>query len=110
MRKIIFFLIISLFIFSTNSFGQNNKYTDAWGYNNHKEYDKAKEAIDAASRHEATMNEPKTWLLRGKIYESLAKDPNPAYKNLSSDPAGEAAFSFQKSMELDIKKKYSEDH
>ena len=92
-------------LIATGAFAQSSKVTSAWNYQRYKELDKAQKSIDDAAKHESTMNEAKTWHYRGKIYSDIAKSTEPEYKNLSPDPLWEAAISFQKVLELDIKKK-----
>ncbi len=105
MRKILstilFISVISL------SFGQKTKVQTAWNYLKYDELDKAREAIDEASKNESSMNMDKTWYYRGLIYQNLYKHAK--YGNLVSNPLQEALISFDKSLELDPKSDNLED-
>lgn len=74
-------------------------------YNLEKKTDyllKAKEAIDAAAKHEVTSIQAKTWLTRGIIYQTLFVHPD--LGNGPDDFAKEALVSFEKSLTIDDKK------
>lgn len=88
---------------------QSNKRTSAYMYNSNGLLDKAKEAIDEASKHEKTINDPKTWLYRGIIYYNIAVSQLPAYKELDPNAAMKSYEALLKSKELDVKGKYEKD-
>lgn len=66
----------------------------------------AKEAIDLASGHEKTGIDPKTWYYRGLIYTALAQLNDAQY---SKDAWSQTLQSYNKTMELDTKGKYTTD-
>jgi tetratricopeptide (TPR) repeat protein len=108
MKRIAFFLSF-LMLLGTLASAQSNKRTSAYMYNNNGLLDKAKEAIDEATVHEKTMNDPKTWLYRGMIYYNIAVSQLPAYQDLDPNAAMVAYEAFLKSKELDVKEKYDDD-
>jgi hypothetical protein len=64
---------------------QANQVQNAGNYLRNKEFDKAKIAADAASVHETTINNPKLWMYRGKIYQEIYFAKEPAIKNLDAE-------------------------
>ncbi|POY34843.1 hypothetical protein C3K47_17980 [Solitalea longa] len=68
--------------------------------------DQAKASIDKAALHPKTGIQPKTYLLKGKIYGAIALDT--AKKNLDYDPTQIAYESLNKAKELDTKKQLDE--
>ena len=50
---------------------QNNQVVNAYNAIRNKEYDKGKIAADAAAVHPNTINSPKMWMYRGKIYQAI---------------------------------------
>ena len=85
--------LIVLFI-STLAFSQANQVQNASNYLRNKEFDKAKIAADAAAVHETTMNNPKLWMYRGKIYQEIYFSKDAAIKNLDSDAEEKALESY----------------
>ena len=61
----------------------------------------AQQIIDAAIKHEKTIDKVKTWYYRGLIYESIYNSEDPAIKGLSDNSFEEAAKAFLKVQELD---------
>jgi thioredoxin-like negative regulator of GroEL len=92
-----------ILLFAGISNAQDAKRTSAWNYVREGNLDKAKEAIDQASVHESTVNDPKTWWIRGWVYKDIAKSNDEKYKNLAENPKEEAYNAIMKSMELDEK-------
>lgn len=104
MRK----LILVILCFSlTAVYAQKTKVQTAWNYLKYDELDKAREAIDEASKNEGSMNMDKTWYYRGLIYQNLYKHAK--YSNLVANPLQEALISFNRSLELDPKSDNLED-
>lgn len=89
---------------SSASVAQPAKRTSAYNYLQYGELDNAKEAIDAASTHEKTAPEAKTWLYKGQIYQAIYETQNEKYKSLSGNALEEAYQAFMKCNELDDKK------
>jgi len=100
-----------LAIASTMAFAQPAKRTSAYNYLQYGELDNAKEAIDAASVHEKTAPEAKTWFYRGQIYQAIYEDAQgeaPKFKPLSENSLQEAYLAFTKCNELDDKKAHAD--
>ncbi len=83
---------------------QSAKVTTAWNYMQSHELDKAKEAIEEATKDAKTGIQPKTYLYRGQIYYMIFKDnetSDPVYEKLGYDPLALSLSSFMKGFELD---------
>ncbi len=107
MKKIAILLIILMTAGST--FAQNSKRTSAFNHLRHGKLDKAKDAIDAAAKHENTMNDAKTWFYRGNIYLEIAMTDNEKYKDIDPECIDKALASYLKAQELDTKGKFLAD-
>ena len=70
-KKTITAILIASAAFAT---AQSNQVQNAGNYLRNKEFDKAKASADAASVHETTINNPKLWMYRGKIYQEEQGD------------------------------------
>jgi tetratricopeptide (TPR) repeat protein len=100
--------IIIVCIFLTMGLqAQKSKVQTAWNYYKYDELDKAKEAIDEASKSESSMGMEKTWYYRGLIYHKMYKHAK--YGNLTANPLQEALISYNKALELDPKSENAED-
>jgi len=105
MKRIAILLSLSLLIvFSANA--QKNKRTSAYMYNKNQQYEKAKEAIDEAVKHEKTMNDAKAWMYRGEIYYNIATSEDSAVRALAPDAVDVSYESFAKAKQLDEKNTY----
>ncbi|HOX77784.1 MAG TPA: tetratricopeptide repeat protein [Bacteroidales bacterium] len=89
-------------------FGQTNKRTSAFNYNNYGKLDLAKEAIDEAAQHEKTIMDAKTWFYRGNIYYNIGVSLDSNYRKLDPDPFGVSLKSYLKAKELDVKGEFKE--
>lgn len=107
MKKTIILLSL-LFAFSA-TFAQKGKVTSA---ENLKDAGKIQEALEAINEALDPSNEkavkksipwPKTWEVRGAIYQAIAQSKDPKVKSLSEDPLSEALESYKKALELDTK-------
>lgn len=66
------------------------------------------EAIDpTAENSEKTIDWPRTWEVRGEIYQAIYQSENNEVKNLAEDPLTEAFESYQKALELDEGDKFA---
>ncbi|XOV67408.1 MAG: tetratricopeptide repeat protein [Fluviicola sp.] len=96
--KTIFF--IGLFLLTVgHTFAQPSNVVAAMLSLQEKQLEDAKEKIDAASEHEKTANQAKTWLYRGKIYMAMYSDMNANGKEYglsAQDLLLEAAASYKK--------------
>lgn len=106
MKKVI--LTVTALLVVTVIFGQTNKRTSAYNYNNYGKLDLAKQAIDEAAQNEKTIMDAKTWFYRGNIYYNIAVSLDSNYRKLDPDPFGVALASYQKAKELDTKGEFKE--
>lgn len=91
------------------SMAQNHKVVSAYNYLRKSQLDKAKEAIDEAAKHKKTENDAKTWYYHGNVYLSLHATKEEEFKGIAENPLNTAYESYQKSLELDDKDKFSEE-
>ncbi|MBV5312846.1 MAG: tetratricopeptide repeat protein [Prolixibacteraceae bacterium] len=104
-----------LFIFLlavTSLFAQKGKVNIALSNKEAGKLDKAlaaiEEAIDATNpKTESSINWPRTWEVRGEIYQAVFQSKDENYKKLYADPLAEAFKSYLKAIELDTKNKFS---
>jgi tetratricopeptide (TPR) repeat protein len=73
------------------------------------ELDKAWGLVQQALGNDETKSLPKTWLIKGKILNAIGKSTDPKFVALTDNPAVEAYNSYQKVLELDIKKRFGKD-
>ena len=106
MKRVI--LTVTALLVVTVIFGQTNKRTSAFNYNNYGKLDLAKQAIDEAAQNEKTIMDAKTWFYRGNIYYNIAVSLDSNYRKLDPDPFGVALASYQKAKELDTKGEFKE--
>lgn len=129
--KILLYVLIA---FSTSLNAQQSKVTSAykylkdfWEYKEVESLNKAKEAIDDASKDEKTQGEPKTWLYRAKIYQAayennlrMENEKQPmnvglndrtlvAYQKAQTEDLFQAQASYMKAKELDVKGGYGKE-
>ena len=107
MKKIA--LLLGLILAFYFGYSQNSKVVSAFNYHNSGKLDKAKENIDAASKHEKTMGKAKTWFYMGNIYIDIYRSQDSVYKNLDPDALDKAYKAYTKAMELDEKNVYKVD-
>ncbi|HCY39876.1 MAG TPA: hypothetical protein DHV48_00705 [Prolixibacteraceae bacterium] len=110
MKKVLFQII--LFFAFSGVFAQKGKVTSALNYKDSGKLDKAvttiEEAIDASNpRTESSINWPRTWEVRGEIYQAVFQSKDENYRKLHSDPLAEAFKSYLKAIEVDAKNKFS---
>lgn len=66
------------------------------------------EAVDpTAENSEKTIDWPRTWEVRGEIYQAIYQSKDNEVKRLSEDPLTEALNSYKKALELDQAGKFS---
>lgn len=105
-------LLIAFLFFTSNLFAQKGKVTSALGYKEAGKLDKAlaamEEAVEATNpKTESSINWPRTWEVRGEIYQAVFQSKDESTKKLHADPLAEAFKSYQKAIELDSKSKFS---
>jgi len=104
-------LFVLLFAVSC-AFAQKGKVTSALSYKEAGKLDKAVEAIeetiDASNpKTESSVTWPRTWEVRGEIYQAVFQSKDENYKKLSNDPLTVAFDSYMKAIQLDDKDKFS---
>ena len=108
MKKIALLLGLSILI-SLSSYTQSNKRTSAYMYLQNMELDKAKTAIDEASIHVQTKEDPKTWLYKGEIYYKIAVSPLPVFSDLDKNAPTVAYEALLNAKKYDLKGKYEDE-
>jgi len=96
----------------TCAFAQKGKVTSALSYKEAGKLDKAVEAIeetiDASNpKTEGSVTWPRTWEVRGEIYQAVFQSKDENYKKLSNDPLTVAYDSYMKALQLDDKDRFS---
>jgi tetratricopeptide (TPR) repeat protein len=96
----------------TCAFAQKGKVTSALSYKEAGKLDKAVEAIeetiDASNpKTESSVTWPRTWEVRGEIYQAIFQTKAEDFKKLSNDPLTVAYDSYFKAVQLDDKGKFS---
>ncbi|WP_318348884.1 tetratricopeptide repeat protein [Aquipluma nitroreducens] len=104
-------LFVLLFAVSC-AFAQKGKVTSALSYKESGKLDKAVEAIeetiDASNpKTESSVTWPRTWEVRGEIYQAVFQSKDENYKKLSADPLTVAYDSYMKALQLDDKDRFS---
>jgi Tfp pilus assembly protein PilF len=94
-------LLVSLGLASVAANAQKSNIQSALNFIKFGELDKAKEAIDAASTNESTSSNPKTWYVKGLVYQSI--EENPTFSKLDPNPVQKAYEAYTKAWELDPK-------
>lgn len=102
-------ILFVLVLFSTISQAQKKNIVSSWNYLKYDEIDKAKLAIDEASKNEETAGMAKTWYYKGMIYEKMHKHKNIAFAVLDSTPLVSAYNYYEKSLQIDSKSEYAVD-
>ena len=106
MKKTIILLSL-LFAFSA-TYAQKGKVTSAENLKDAGKIEEAlktiEEAIDPSNeKAEKSIPWPKTWEVRGAIYQAIAQSKDEKVRKLSDDPLTEALNSYKKALELDEK-------
>lgn len=98
MKKIVSAILL---LSSALSFSQSNQIQNAINYLRNKELDKAKASADASSVHESTINNPKAWMYRGKVYQAIYFDTSRVVRAYDSQSAEKSLESYIKCLKLD---------
>lgn len=106
MKKTIFLLALVLTV--SVAFAQKGKVTSAQNYKDTGKLDKALESIKEATdpsndKSDKTLPWPKTWEVRGEIYQAIFQSQDANIKKLADDPLTTALESYKKALELDEK-------
>jgi tetratricopeptide (TPR) repeat protein len=110
MKKVFFVAI--LLLAGTTVFAQKGKVSSAENYKDSGKLDKALEAIEETvdpnnDKAEKTLDWPRTWEVRGEIYQAIFASKDENYKKLSDNPLEEAYKSYMKALSLDDKDRYA---
>ena len=108
MKKLILILCA---VCSINALAQQNNIQTAAkciSYNPMRYTDlvKAKDAIDLAAANDQTINDPKMWYYRGKVYFMVASDSTAKANGLDPDASEKAVISFVNSIKTDTRKNF----
>ena len=109
MKRTIFLLA---FVFMVSGvFAQKGKVTSAQNLKDTGKLDKAVETIETTidpsnPKSSKTIPWPKTWEVRGEIYQAIFQTEDENFKKLSDDPLTVAFDSYKKALELDEKNKF----
>lgn len=107
MKKIA--LALAILMVSTAVIAQKSAIQSAYNYQRNGKLDKAQEYIDKAVANEKTIADPKAWYYRGNVYIDIYNSPLEAFQGLSDDALNVAYNSYNKAIELDEKKSYTDD-
>jgi len=104
MKKTI--LLLALVFVVSATFAQKGKVTSAQTFKDTGKLDKALEAINEAidpsnEKAEKSIPWPKTWEVRGEIFQAIYQSQDANFKALSQDPLNEALNCYKKALELD---------
>lgn len=106
MKKTI--ILLAMVLAYSGTFAQKGKVTTAQSLKDAgkiaEAYAAIEEAIDESNpKAEKSIPWPKTWEVRGEIFQAIFQSTDENIKKLSADPLTEALKSYKKSMELDTK-------
>lgn len=101
-------ILLALMLTISASYAQKGKVTSAQSLKDAGKIDEAFAAIEEATdpsnaKAEKSIPWPKTWEVRGEIFQAIGQSTDQNVKKLSSDPLTEALNSYKKALELDTK-------
>jgi tetratricopeptide (TPR) repeat protein len=101
-------ILFALLFAVTCVFAQKGKVSSALTYKETGKLDKAVEAIEETidannPKTESSITWPRTWEVRGEIYQAVFQSKDENYKKLSNDPLTIAYDSYVKALQLDDK-------
>lgn len=105
-------IILLAFVFAiSGAFAQKGKVTSAQNLKDTGKLDKALESIEEASdpsneKAEKSIPWPKTWEVKGEIFQAIYQSKDANFQKLSDDPLTTALDSYKKALELDDKDKF----
>lgn len=104
-------ILFALLFAVTCAFAQKGKVTSALSYKETGKLDKAVEAIEETidannPKTEGSITWPRTWEVRGEIYQAVFQSKDENYKKLSTDPLTVAFDSYMKALQLDDKDRF----
>lgn len=104
MRKLTFIMI--LLLGATFTYAQKGKVAQASSYFTSGKLDEAKKLIDEAITHENCVNDPKSYFVKGQIYQAIFESPLKDYRKLDPNALDVAWEAYQKTLQLDEKGKF----
>jgi tetratricopeptide (TPR) repeat protein len=109
MKKVMILMILVSFTFI--GCGQKGLVTKSQNLKDTGKMDEALEninqAIDPANeKADKTIGWPRTWEVRGEVYQAIYQSDNAEVKKLAEDPLTEALKSYKKALELDDKGRF----
>ncbi|GAB1452506.1 hypothetical protein MASR2M47_25620 [Draconibacterium sp.] len=101
-------ILLAMVLAFSSAFAQKGKVTTAQSLKDAgkiaEAYAAIEEAIDESnSKAEKSIPWPKTWEVRGEIFQAIGQSTDENVKKLSADPLTEALNSYKKALELDSK-------
>lgn len=104
-------ILFALLFAVTCVFAQKGKVTSALSYKETGKLDKAVEAIEETidannPKTESSISWPRTWEVRGEIYQAVFQSKDENYKKLNADPLTVAYDSYLKALQLDDKDRF----
>lgn len=105
MKKLSLVLILAF----TMSFvyAQKGKINSAYSSARSGKLNKALELLEKGIQHRKCIEWPKSYFVKGVVYQSIFETPIPAFKKLSEQPLETAYEAYKKCIELDKKERYS---
>jgi tetratricopeptide (TPR) repeat protein len=93
-------------------FAQKGKVTSALSFKEAGKLDEALAVIEEAiddnnSKAKSSIEWPRTWEVRGEIFQAIFQSKDENYRKLHVDPLAEAFKSYRKAIELDHKNRFS---
>lgn len=98
-------LLIVIVMMGLATIAQKSKMREATTALASGKLDKAKEYIDIALQDASLKNDPKAYLVKGKIYQKIAEDPTGLYRKLSDNAAIDAYSAYMEAVKKDTKGK-----
>ncbi|HKJ79373.1 MAG TPA: tetratricopeptide repeat protein [Prolixibacteraceae bacterium] len=110
MKKTSILLVLVFAVFA--AFAQKGKVSSAQNLKDSGELKEALETIEmtidpANEKSGKTIDWPRTWEVRGEIYQAIFQSDDTSVKSLVDDPLTKALESYKKALELDEKDKFS---
>ncbi len=106
------FIVLLLVSTIYSSFAQKGKVQNALNLKDNGKLEQAFSTIQEATdtnneKAEKSIDWPKTWEVRGEIFQAIFHSEDEKVKELSSAPLSEALHSYKKALELDADGKFS---
>lgn len=101
-------ILLALVLAFSGAFAQRGKVTTAQTLKDAGKLDEALSTIEEAAdesnpKAEKSFSWPKTWEVRGEVFQAIGQSKDEKFKTLSADPLTESLNSYKKALELDAK-------